>query len=41
MLRAAQPQLRPVTQLEQEPECWHSFQDSVGWAGGDSHVPKT
>lgn len=30
-----------VTQTEQAPECWHSFQDSVGWAGGDSHVPKT
>lgn len=41
ILLEGQLQLVRVTQTEQAPECWHSFQDSVGWAGGDSHVPKT
>ena len=41
ILREGRLQLVRVTQTEQAPECWHSFQDSVGWAGGDSHVPKT
>ena len=41
ILLEGQLRLVRVTQTEQAPECWHSFQDSVGWAGGDSHVPKT
>jgi hypothetical protein len=41
ILLEGQLRLVRVTQPEQAPECWHSFRDLVGWAGGDSQVPKT
>jgi len=40
ILLEGQLRLVRVTQTDQVPECWHSFQDLVGWAGGDIQAEK-